>query len=89
MFLLYKLETFKNCKEVKHIIIMIIAIIYIFFILGDIWSTVENTFRKSSAPPEKIHFPIFTHYPLKIQKVQVPPLFAKRGDLQKGRRTLY
>ena len=28
-FLVYKLETFNNCKEVKHII-MIIAIIYIF-----------------------------------------------------------
>ena len=33
MFLVYKLETFKNCKEVKHI--MIIAIN--FFILYDIW----------------------------------------------------
>ena len=24
------------------------------------------------APPEKIQFPLFTHSPLKIQKVQVP-----------------
>ena len=35
-FSVYKLETFRNCKEVKHIMIMIIAIIYIFFILFDI-----------------------------------------------------
>ena len=28
--LVYKLKTFKNCKEVKHIMIMTIAIIYIF-----------------------------------------------------------
>ena len=35
-FLIYKLETFKNCKEVKQIMIMTIAIIYIFFILCDI-----------------------------------------------------
>ena len=26
-------------------------------------------------PPEKIHSPLFTHSPLKIQKVQVPPSF--------------
>ena len=30
MFLVYKLEKFKNCKEAKHIMIMTIAIIYIF-----------------------------------------------------------
>ena len=35
-FLVYKLETFTNCLDVKHIMIMIIAIIYIFFILLDI-----------------------------------------------------
>ena len=68
-FLVYKLETF---KEVKHIMIMIIAIIYIFFILCDIWSTVENYFQKILRPPEKVHSP-----PLKIQKVQVPP-FCQR-----------
>ena len=39
--LIHKLETFKNCKEVKHII-MIVAVIYIFLILCDIWSIVEN-----------------------------------------------
>ena len=30
-FLVYNLETFKNCKEVKNIMITIIAIIYIIF----------------------------------------------------------
>ena len=73
-----QLETFKNCKEVNHIMIMIIAMIYIFFIICDIWSTVENYFQKiiSPSPPEKIHSPLLTHSPLEIQKVQVPPLFA-------------
>ena len=50
-FLVYKLETFKNCNEVKHIMIMIIVIIYIFFILYDIWSTVENYFQNMLKPP--------------------------------------
>ena len=31
--LVYKLETFTNFKEVKHIMIMIIAIIYIFYVM--------------------------------------------------------
>ena len=35
-FLVYKLEIFTNCLDVKHIMIVIIAIIYIFFILLDI-----------------------------------------------------
>ena len=43
-FLVYTMETFKNSKEVKHIMIMIIVLIYFFFILHDIWSTVENHF---------------------------------------------
>ena len=30
MFLVYKLETFKNCKEANHFIILTIATIYIF-----------------------------------------------------------
>ena len=34
--LVYKLGTSKNCKEVKYIMIMIIAIVYILFILCDI-----------------------------------------------------
>ena len=60
--LVYKLETFKNCKEGKHIIIMIdccnlhlIICIYI-----DIWSTVENYIQEILRPPWK--------NPLKIRK---------------------
>ena len=50
-FLVYKLETFKNFKEVKHIMIMIIAIVYIFvsYVIFD--QQLKITFRKSSAPP--------------------------------------
>ena len=49
MFIVYKLETLKNCKEVKHII-MTITIIYIvlFYVVFD--QKMKNTFRKSSAP---------------------------------------
>ena len=61
-FLVYKLETFKNCKDVKRIMIMIIAIICIFLILWDIWSTVENYLQKILCLP-----------PFKVQKVQGPP----------------
>ena len=49
-FLVYKLETFTNCKEVKHIMIMIIAIIHFFFLLWDIGSTVENYYQKILNP---------------------------------------
>ena len=61
-FLVYKSETFKNFKEVKHITIMIIAIIYIFLCYVIFDQQLRITFRKSSAPtpPEKIHSPL-TH----------------------------
>ena len=47
------------------------------------------TFRKSSGPPEKVHPPLFTHSPRKIQKVQVPPFLPtlkifQPPPLQKG-----
>ena len=61
-FLNYKLETLKNCKEVKHIMIVVIAIIYIFLsylICDQQW---KIAFWKSSGPPENIHFPLFTHF---------------------------
>ena len=58
MLLVYRLETFKNYKEVKYIVIMIITIICIFSILCDISSAVENCFQKIlSSPPEKIDPP--------------------------------
>ena len=71
-FLLYKLETFKNCKEVNHIMIMIVT--YIFFILCGIWSPVENYFQKILSPhPLKNPFPPFysPHPPFK----SASPLF--------------
>ena len=57
------LETFKHYKEVKHIMIMIIAIIYIFLSYVIFDQQLKITFRKSSGPPEKIHFPLFTLRP--------------------------
>ena len=47
------LETFKSYKEVKHIMITIIALIYIYFILCDTYQHLKITFRKSSAPLTK------------------------------------
>ena len=75
-FLVYKLETFQNCKELKHTMIMIIALIYILFYLMwyliNSWKQLKIISRKSSVPPpEKIHSPFFTHSLLKIQKLQV------------------
>ena len=78
-FLVYKLETLKNCKEVKYIMIMIIAVTCIFFILCDIWSTVVDYFQKISPTPEKIHSPFFTHSPpppAKNKKITSPSFFA-------------
>ena len=57
MFLVYKLETFKNCKEVKHIMIMIIAIIYIFLSYVIFDQQLKITFRRPSAPPRKNPLP--------------------------------
>ena len=61
----------------KLIMIMIITIIYIFFILYDIWLQLKITFAKSSAPPpKKIHSSLFTHSPPKNSKIASLPLFA-------------
>ena len=81
-FLVYKLETFENCKEVKHIIIMIIAIIYIFLILCDIWSTVENYFHKILPPLKKYTHPLFKNSKIarprfaNIEKFLGPQIFT-------------
>ena len=72
---LFKLETFKSCKEVKQIMIMIIAIICIFYIM---WY-LKNSWKLLSENPhlEKIHWPLFTHSPLpKYWKIASPPFFA-------------
>ena len=68
-FLGYKLETFTNCNEVKHIMIMIITIIYIFLSSEIFGQQLKITFRKSSvpSPPEKI--------PPKHSKSASQPLF--------------
>ena len=68
-----KLETFENCKEVKHIMIIIIAIIYMFYLMWYLISNRKLLSENPQGPPEKIHSPHFTHSsPLKFQKVQVP-----------------
>ena len=71
-FLVYKLETFTNCKEVKHIMIMILAIIYFFLSYEIIDQQLKISFRKSPHPPEKICSVFILSPPLKTQKVQVP-----------------
>ena len=73
-FLAYKMETFKNCKEVKHIVIMTIDYDFLSYVTFD--QQLKITFKKSSGPPEKIHSPLFTHYPLKNSKSASLPLFA-------------
>ena len=60
--------------------IMAIAIIYIFFILCDISSLVENYFQKILSPPQKFQFPLFTHSPPKCRS----PPFCSAPLLQKG-----
>ena len=95
-FLVYKLETFKNCKEVKHIMIMIIAIIYIFLSYVIFDQQLKITFRKSSDPlsPEKIHSPFYSLPSPKNLKVASSPLFDNIENFlgcpsRKGGRTLW
>ena len=56
--------------------IMIIAIIYIvlYYVIFD--QHLKITFRKSSALPEKIHSPLFTHSLPKNSKSASLPFFA-------------
>ena len=57
-----KLKTLKYCKEGKHIMVMTIAVIYIIFILCDIWLAVENYFQKIlRLPLKRIHSSLFTN----------------------------
>ena len=76
--LVYKLEKFKNCKEVKQIMIMIIAILYIILSYVIFDQQLKITFRKFSAPPppEKTQYPFFIHSSPKNSKSASPPLFA-------------
>ena len=65
-FLVYELETFKKCKEVKHIMIMIIALIYIFLSSVIFDEQLKISFRKSSVRPENIYSPFLLTPSLKI-----------------------
>ena len=64
--------------------IMITAIIYILFILCDIWSTVENYFQKILSPPpypEKIQSPLFAN----IEDFSAPLLPCRKGGKHYGK----
>ena len=78
------LETFKNCKEVKHSMIMIIAIIYIFLSYVIFHKRLEITFRKSStsSPLKKSSPTLFAN----IENFSAPPL--PQTLLKGGGRTL-
>ena len=76
-FLFYKMETFKNCKEIQHIMITIIDYDFWSYVIFD--QQLKITLRKSPFRPlpEKVHSPLFTHSPLKHSKsASPPPLFA-------------
>ena len=66
MFLFYKLETFTNCKEVKHIMVMIISIIYILLsyeIFGPPSLFFHNSATKNSksaSPPLSVNIESFS-----------------------------
>ena len=79
---LFKLETFKNYKEGTHMMIMIIAVIYIFLYYVIFDEQLKITFRKSSNPSEKIHSPLFTHFsPPKNSKIASLPPFANTENV--------
>ena len=95
-FLVCKLETFKNCKEVNHIMIMIIAIIYIFYLMWYLINSWKLLSEIPQAPNEKIHSLLFTHSPPENSKIASAAHFASIENflglpLQKGggERTLW
>ena len=71
MFLVYKFETFKNCRGKAHCNYDYCYNLH-FFILRDIWSTVENYFQKINPLPPFYSLPP----PPKNSKSSSPPLFA-------------
>ena len=80
MFLVDMLETFKTCKEVKHIMIMIIATIYIFNLM---WYLINSWKSLPEYPqaPRKNSTPPFTPLPLKNSKSSSSaPFFANIGN---------
>ena len=65
--LVYKMETFENCKEVKHIMIMITEYDFLSYVMFD--QQLKITFRKTSAPPpQKNSLPYFYSLPPKNSK---------------------
>ena len=72
---LFKLETFKNCKEVKHIMIMIIAVIYIFLCYVIFDEQLKINSKDPQTPLKKFTPSCLLTHPLKLQKLQVPPPF--------------
>ena len=76
-FLVYKLETFKNCKKVNkaHYDYDYSCNLH-FFILCNIWSTVKNYFLKNLRPPWKNPLSPFYSLPSKNSKIASLPLFA-------------
>ena len=86
MFLVYKLETFKNCKPGKaHYDYNYYD--FLSYVIFD--QQLKITFRKSSAPPMKKAIPPFLHTPPQKFKKCKSPLFANIENfaglpLQKG-----
>ena len=72
-FLVYTMETFKNSKEVKHIMIMIIVLIYFFLSYVIFDQQLKITFRKSPAPPPSWKNP----FPSKNSKSASLPRFCQ------------
>ena len=85
MFLVYKLETFTNCNEVKPIMVMIIAIIYIFYLMRYLinsWKLLSEN-PQPPPPPQIKSIPPFTHSPTKNSKsARLPPILPTLNIFQ-------
>ena len=80
-FLVYKLETFKTFKEVKHIMITTIVYIFVSYVIFD--QQLKITFRKSSGPHplKKSTLPFLLTLPCKNSKSASPPFIANIENL--------
>ena len=75
--LVYKLETFTNCKEVKHIMIMIIAVIYIFYVMRYLMNSWKLLSENPQLPPWRNPPSILLPFLETLYIFQAPP--AERG----------
>ena len=82
-FFVYKLGAFKNCKETKYIMIMIIAVIYIIFHV--VWYLI-NSSENPKVLSEKIHSSLFTNCPPPNKSKIASPLLQ---HWKRGRDTVY